>query len=165
MENPYNRRCMHCIYVEHTQENGSFKFVDYISPHHHVYMKIRRTVLECLTLNFCAITWFVTQGGAIDTSFDKHWSLKLYWSNRQEGPRNDNFEECVISVSSVNIVSSLCGGVTSISDGIFRFEIRPGPQLQSTALFLGPNLTLWGKYDTMWVGPWNKPLMTDTMQD
>ena len=44
------------------------------------------------------------------------------------------------------------GDATSISDGIFRFEIRLGPQLQSTALVLGPNLTLWGKYDTMWVG-------------
>ena len=59
----------------------------------------------------------------------------------------------MISVSSVNSVSSLCGGATSISDGIFRFDLRPGPQLQSIALVLGPNLTLWGKYDTMWVGP------------
>ena len=81
------------------------------------------TVLDCVTLNLGAITWFVTQGGAIDTSFDKQWSLKLYSSNSQEGPRNDNFGECVISVSSVNIVSSLCGGANSISDGIFRFEV------------------------------------------
>ena len=68
------------IYVEHTHENGSFKFVRYISHENHIimYMKIRMTVLACVTLNLGAITWFVTQGGAIDTSFDKQWGLKLY---------------------------------------------------------------------------------------